>query len=197
MTDPTTAPPGAPCALYYRVSTERQETDSQQSDVAQYVKARGWTVSEIYEEKRSTRGRRPELQRLMQDARRRRFRAVAVWSLDRFGRGLRQIVNNVYELSECGIEFACVKQAIDLSTMQGRLVLYAFAMLAEIERDMLGERIRAGVRASRAKGTRWGVPMVPVDVARARKLVAGGKSISAAARTLGVSRTTLRRRLRP
>ena len=140
--------------IYRCVSTERQEFDSQAQDLAQCVSARGWQLVETYEEKMTgARDRRPELMRLLADARRRRFRAVAVWSLDRFGRGLRQIVTNVYELAELGVEFACVKQAIDLSTMQGRMVLYVFAMLAEIERELNGERVKAGLVAARAQGS--------------------------------------------
>jgi DNA invertase Pin-like site-specific DNA recombinase len=97
------------------------------------------------------RDRRPALVELMADARRRRFRAVVVWSLDRFGRSLPQIVANVHELAARGIEFASIKQAIDLSSMQGRLTLYVFAMLAEIERDLIAQRVKAGLAATRAK----------------------------------------------
>ena len=149
---PPNAPPDAGCAVYYRVSTDRQETDSQREDVERYVAARGWRVARVYEERMSgARDRRPALVELMADARRRRFRAVVVWSLDRFGRSLPQIVANVHELAARGIEFASIKQAIDLSSMQGRLTLYVFAMLAEIERDLIAQRVKAGLAATRAK----------------------------------------------
>src|SRR3989442_14987301 len=98
------------------------------------------------------RDRRSARAELMADARRRRFRAVVVWSLDRFGRTLPQIVHHVHELVGLGIEFASLKQAIDLSTMQGRLTLYVFAMLAELERDMIAQRVKAGLAATRARG---------------------------------------------
>ena len=107
--------------------------------------------------------RRPALAELMADARRRRFRAVVVWSLDRFGRSLPQIVVNVQELAALGVEFASIKQVIDLSTMQGRLTLYVFAMLAEVERDMIAQRVRAGLAATRARGTVLGRPPKAVD----------------------------------
>ena len=108
--DPPKAPPGAACGIYYRVSTSKQETDSQREDVERYVAAREWRPARVYEEVMSgARDRRPALADLMADARRRRFRAVVVWSLDRFGRTLPQIVLNVYELVGLGIEFASVK----------------------------------------------------------------------------------------
>jgi hypothetical protein len=77
---------------------------------------------------------------------------VAVWSLDRFGRSRPQIVVNVYELVSLGVEFVSLTQAIDLSTMQGRLTLYVCAMLAEIERDLIAQRVRAGLAVTRARG---------------------------------------------
>jgi DNA invertase Pin-like site-specific DNA recombinase len=109
------------------------------------------------------------------------FAAVAVWSLDRFGRGLRQIVTNVYELAELGVEFACVKQAIDLSTMQGRMILYVFAMLAEIEREIIGDRVKSGLRAAKARGKTLGRPL-SVDPVAVAELLAKGCSIAQSAR---------------
>ena len=152
-------PPGSACATYLRVSTDKQDLDSQREDVERYVTARGWRVARVYEERMSgAQDRRPALAELMADARRRRFRAVVVWSLDRFGRSLPQIVVNVQELAALGVEFASIKQVIDLSTMQGRLTLYVFAMLAEVERDMIAQRVRAGLAATRARsidGSGW------------------------------------------
>jgi DNA invertase Pin-like site-specific DNA recombinase len=132
------------------------------------------------------RDRRPALAELMADARRRRFRAVVVWSLDRFGRSLPQIVVNVQEL-------ASIKQAIDLSTMQGRLILYVFAMLAEIERDMIAQRVKPGLAATRARGTVLGRPPKAVDPSAVAALLAEGCSRAEMARRLRVSRRTIGR----
>ena len=112
-----------------------------------------------------------------------------VWSLDRLGRGLRALVNHVYDLATLGIEFACVKQAIDLSTMQGRMILYAFAMLAEVEREMIAARVKAGIHAARAKGAR--TPASVVDLEGVQRRLDAGKYLSEIARELGVPRHRL------
>lgn len=134
--------------------------------------------------------RHPALAELMADARRRRFGAVVVWSLDQFGRSLLQIVANMHELAALGIEFSSIKQALGLSTMQGRLTLYVFSMLAEIERDMIVQRVRAGLAAAPAKGTVLGRPRKTVDPSAVAALLADGCSKVEAARRLRVSRRT-------
>ena len=186
---PTTAPRSNEpmrAALYARVSTDTQTTDNQLLELREFAARQGWTVEEYIDRGVSgSRESRPALDRLMFDARRRRFDLVLVWRLDRFGRSLRHIVTALDELQARGVSFVSLNEGIDLSTPAGKLQLHILAALAEFERGRIKERIHAGLTRARAQGKRLGRPrLYPAKIA-----IPGG-SVRAAARIWGVSKTT-------
>lgn len=136
---------------------------------------------------------RPSLNRLMADASQRKFDAVLVWKLDRFGRSLRHLVNALAELEGLGLIFISLRDNLDLSTPSGRLMFQIIGAMAEFERALIQERVKAGLRHARAKGKRLGRPQVIVNVSRIASLRASGLSWRAIARELGVGEGTVRR----
>src|SRR5580692_8111830 len=155
---------------------------------------RGLTIiGEYIDRMTGSKDSRPALNRLMTDAQRRKFDAVLVWKLDRFGRSLRHLVNALAELEALGLTFISLRDNLDLSTPSGRLMFQIIGAMAEFERALIQERVRAGVRNARAKGKRIGRPRKLVDVLeldRLRKQGFGWKKIQA---ELGVSKGTAQR----
>ncbi len=145
---------------------------------------------------RGAKARRPALDRLLANAHRRRFDAVAVWRLDRLARSVRHLVNVAGDLESLGVDLIALDQGIDTSTSAGRFLFHTLAAVGELERDLIRERTVAGVAAARRRGKRLGRPRVHVPVGRAQALLAEGMSISATAQALGVSKATLQRRLK-
>ncbi len=140
--------------IYARVSTADQSTDLQLHDLREYAKARGFDVVAEYvdEAVSGARARRPGLDRLIADARRRRFDAVLVWKLDRLGRNLRHLLTILGELEELGVRFVSLDDAIDTSTAAGRLFMQMRGAFAEYELAQIRERTQAGVAAARRRG---------------------------------------------
>ena len=183
-------------ALYARVSTANgQSPEMQTRELREYVARRGWEIAGEYVDAgiSGARERRPALDRLLADARRRRFDAVVVWRYDRFARSLRQLVNALEEFRALGIDFVSLREGVDTSTPNGRLVFGIFASIAEFERELIRDRVRAGLRNARAKGKRLGRPRVAVDRAKVADLRRGGASWATVGARLGVSRGTARR----
>jgi DNA invertase Pin-like site-specific DNA recombinase len=180
------------CALYARVSTLDQEPENQLQELRRYAEARGWTATEYIDHGVSgAKDRRPSLDRLVADSRRRRFDVLVVWRLDRLGRNLRHLVVLLDELRAVGVEFVSLGEGIDATTPAGKLQLHILAALAEFERARIGERVRAGLARVRASGRQLGRPAVTVadaDIERTRHL-----SVRDAARALGVSRSVAHR----
>jgi DNA invertase Pin-like site-specific DNA recombinase len=180
-------------ALYARVSTLDQEPENQLAELRRYAAARGWTVSEYIDKGVSgAKDRRPALDRLVADARRRRFDAVVCWRLDRLGRSLKHLVTLLEELHSVGVAFVSLGEGIDCTTPAGKLQLHILAALAEFERARIAERVRAGLSRVRAAGTRLGRPRAALDgdaVARTAHL-----SVRDAAKALGVSPALVHRR---
>jgi DNA invertase Pin-like site-specific DNA recombinase len=141
------------------------------------------------------RAKRPALDRLLADARRRQFDAVLVWKLDRLGRSLQHLLTILGEFDEIGVRFVSLDDAIDTSTAAGRLFMQMRGAFAEYELAQIRERTRAGVAAARRRGRRLGRPRAYLNVDRARELLAQGQSLASVATELGVSRRTLRRRV--
>jgi DNA invertase Pin-like site-specific DNA recombinase len=139
---------------------------------------------------------RPELNRLMADAKRRKFDAVLVWKLDRFGRSLRHLVNALAEFESLGIAFVSLTNNLDLSTPSGRLMFQIIGAMSEFERALIQERVKAGLRNAQAKGRKIGRPRATVDVRQIATLRAQGLSYEAIGKQLRVSDATIRRAFR-
>ncbi len=183
-------------ALYARVSTlNNQDPEMQLAEIREYASRRGWLVSEEYVDRgiSGSKESRPALNHLMADAHRRRFDAVLVWKIDRFGRSLKHLVNALAELNARGVAFISLRDNLDLSTPSGRLMFQIIGAMAEFERSLIQERVRAGLRNARAKGKRLGRPRSNVDVTRIATLRASGASWRAISRELGVGLGTLYR----
>src|SRR5579863_8222177 len=180
-------------ALYARVSTTDQTCDNQLIELRRYCEARGWHVSREYVDTgvSGSKDRRPALDELIAAARRRRFGVLVCWRLDRLGRNLRHLVTLLEELRELGIGFVSLGEGIDLGTPAGRLQLHVLAALAEFERSRIQERVRAGLARVRAEGRRLGRPVERVPLERLQAVA--GLSVRAAAKALGVSRSTAQR----
>src|ERR1700676_1202373 len=184
-------------AIYARVSTTNhgQDVSMQTRELREYCERRGFEIVDEYTDVgfSGSKDSRPELNRLMVDAKQRRFDAVCVWKLDRFGRSLRHLVNALAEFESLGVCFVSLKDNLDLSTPSGRLMFQIIGAMAEFERALIQERVRAGMRNARAKGTRIGRPRVAVDSARIAALRASGMSWRTIERELGISVRTARR----
>jgi DNA invertase Pin-like site-specific DNA recombinase len=164
-------------AFYSRVSTlHGQDPELQLRELREYAAARGWTVIGEYTDTgvSGSKESRPGLNQLMSDAHRRKFDAVLVWKLDRFGRSLRHLVNALAELEARGIAFVSLRDNLDLSTPSGRLMFQIIGAMAEFERSLIQERVKAGLRNARAKGKRLGRPRALVDSDRVIALRAQG-----------------------
>jgi DNA invertase Pin-like site-specific DNA recombinase len=184
-------------AIYARVSTTNhgQDASLQTREMRQFAEARGWTLADEYVDSgvSGAKDSRPELNRLMADAKRRRFDVVLVWKLDRFGRSLRHLVNALAEFESLGIAFVSLSDNLDLSTASGRLMFNIIGAMAEFERALIQERVKAGIRNARAKGKRLGRPRVDVDCDRVRQLRCKGIGWKKIAAELGIGVGTLLR----
>jgi DNA invertase Pin-like site-specific DNA recombinase len=179
-------------AIYARVSTFDQEPEHQLAELRRYVAARGWTVHEYVDRGVSgAKDRRPALDSLVADARRRRFDALVVWRLDRLGRNLRHLITLLEELQALGIPFVSLNEGIDATTPAGKLQMHILGAIAEFERARIAERVKAGLQRAKAHGRRLGRPQAFVPVERVQAV--SHASAAVAARTLGVSRSTLKR----
>jgi len=182
-------------ATYSRVSTaDKQDVTMQTAELAEYVKARQWTLASEYTDRvTGASDRRPGLDRLMQDARLRRFDVLAIWKLDRLFRDLRHMVNTVAELQALGVALVSVRDNLDLSTPSGRLQFHIISAMAEFEKALIVERVRAGVAHARAKGKTLQRPRTIRDAAKVARMRAEGSSWSVIAKATGESVASCRR----
>jgi len=185
--------------IYARVSTLEQKTLPMQLDkMKKYVKDRGWMVSVQVEDIGSGAKERPKRDEILRAARRREIDAVVVWKLDRWGRSLVDLVTTLKELSELGVGFVSLTEALDLTTPTGRAMTGLLAVFAEFEREILRERVKAGIAQARSKGGRHGRPKTAaLRLDQIRKLKRQGLSHSEIARRLSIGRTSVRRLLKP
>jgi len=167
-------------ALYARVSTlNNQDPEMQLAELREYAGRRGWQIVEEFTDQgiSGCKESRPALNRLMSDACRRRFDAVLVWKIDRFGRSLKHLVNALAELAALGVAFISLRDNLDLSTPSGRLMFQIIGAMAEFERALIQERVRAGLRNARAKGRTLGRPRVIVDVSKIADIFRRGLAV--------------------
>jgi DNA invertase Pin-like site-specific DNA recombinase len=184
-------------AIYARVSTRDQDTDLQLRELHTYVERRGWTIAAEHVDQgvSGTKERRPALDKLMHEARRQKFRAVVVWKFDRFARSVRHLVTALGEFRELGIDFVSITEAIDTSTPLGRAMFAIVGAIAEFERELIRERVVAGVAKAKATGKRLGRPRAVLDLTTVRARLEAGASLRAVARDLKVHHVTLARAL--
>lgn len=184
-------------ALYARVSTNEQDPDLQLADLRRTAEQRGWTVAGEYIDQgiSGAKASRPDLDRLMEAARARKIDVVAVWRFDRFARSTQHLLVALEEFRALGVDFVSVREAIDTSTPMGKMVFTLIAAVAEMEREMIRERVQAGVDRARAAGKKLGRPRRELDLRAAHILLEQGHSQRQVADMLGVPRGTLRRRL--
>jgi DNA invertase Pin-like site-specific DNA recombinase len=177
-------------ALYGRVSTAEQNAAMQLEELRSYCGRRQWTIIEEFIDAgvSGSKESRPALNRLLADAKRRKFDAVLVYRYDRFARSLRQLVNALAEFDALGIHFVSLHEGVDTSTPNGRLVFGIFASIAEFERELIRGRVRSGLAAARARGKRLGRPRVIVDAATIAVLRSEGLSWAKIGERLGWER---------
>ncbi len=167
----------------------------QLSELREHAARRGWIVSGEYVDQgiSGSKESRPELNRLTADAHRRAFDAVLVWKIDRYGRSLKHLVNALADLNAYGVAFVSFRDNLDLSTPSGRLMFQIIGAMAEFERSLIQERVRAGLRNARAKGKKFGRPRARVDAASVAALRSEGLSWSRVCQALKVSKGTAQR----
>lgn len=184
-------------AIYGRVSTDGQSVDLQINELREYVARRNWQVVEEYLDVgiSGSKESRPALNRLMADARQRKFDILLVWKIDRFGRSLKHLVNSLAELENVGVAFVSLRDSLDLSSPAGRLMAQLLGAISEFERSLITERVRAGIRNARNKGRRLGRPRLEVDCGRIARLRATGASLRTISEQLGVSLGSVHRAL--
>lgn len=179
-------------AIYARVSTFDQEPENQLAELRRYIDARGWAGTEFVDRGVSgAKDRRPALDALLKDAKRRRFDVLVCWRLDRLGRNLRHLVTLIEELQSLGVTFVSLGEGIDCTTPAGKLQLHILAALAEFERERIRERVLAGLHRAKAQGKRLGRPRSSPAM-----LDIPGGSVRAAASAWGVSKSTAARWIR-
>jgi len=189
-------------AIYARVSTANngQDPTMQTRELKEYVERRGWQLAGEYVDVgiSGSKEKRPELDRLMADAHRRRFSAVAVWKFDRMARSVSHLLRVLETFGSLGVDFVSLSEAIDTGTPAGKMVFTVLGAVAELERSLIIERVRAGMRNARAKGRRIGRPPqtqlsseLRSDIASAYQF--GGTSLRLLAKTFGTSLATVQR----
>ncbi len=183
-------PRGVRAAIYARVSTaDGQDPTMQTRELREYCAHRGWELAGEYLDVgiSGAKEKRPELDCLMTDAHRRRFDAVVVWKFDRFARSVSHLLWALETFRALGVEFVSYSEQLDTSTPAGKMVFTVLGAVAELERSLIAERVKAGLRNARAKGKWLGRPRKVLDVARIARLRAAGHSWRAVAAELGVS----------
>jgi DNA invertase Pin-like site-specific DNA recombinase len=181
--------------LYARVSTQDQQTlPMQNRAMREYAVRRGWTIAMQVKEVGSGATQRQRREELMEAARRRKIDVVVVWRLDRWGRSVTDLLTTLQELEHLGVGFVSLTEALDLTTPAGRAMAALLAVFAAFEREILGERVRAGLAHARLNGKRLGRPATAVQYTnQIRKLRRSGLSKSEIARHLQIGRTSVRR----
>ena len=159
-------------AIYSRVSGSGQNPEMQIKELQAYCRNRGWKIAGEYSDRTSgALDSRPELNRLMADADRRRFDVVAVWKFDRFARSVSHLLRALETFRALGIEFLSLSENVCTSTPAGKMVFTVLGSVAELERSLIGERVKAGLRNAKANGVRLGrPPLRELSIAEVRQL---------------------------
>lgn len=187
----STVPSKVHAAIYARVSTINagQDPTMQTRELEEYCQRRAWKVFDCYVDNgvSGKKDSRPQLNRMMQDAHERRFDFVVVWRFDRFARSVSHLLRALETFNSLGIQFVSLSEQVDTSTPTGRMVFTVFGAVAELERNLIVERVRAGLRHARSKGKQLGRPKKSIDVAQIKSMRAAGVSWRTISRKMGVS----------
>jgi DNA invertase Pin-like site-specific DNA recombinase len=185
-------------AIYARVSTKDQSCDLQVRDLKAYCSARKFTIFREYIDvgESGAKNSRPELNELMADARKRKFDSVVVWRFDRFARSTKHLLLALEEFRSLGIQFISYQENIDTSSPLGQALFTIVSAVAQLERDLIRERVNAGIRNARALGKQLGRPRRIVDREDLARLRAEGASLREIAQKLQLGYGTVRLRLR-
>jgi DNA invertase Pin-like site-specific DNA recombinase len=190
--------------MYLRVSTDKQSVDMQQAELAAIAERAGWQIVETYQDEgvsgAKSRDQRPQFDRMLKDATRRKFDVLMAWSVDRLGRSLQDLINSMSDWQAAGIDLYLREQAVDTTTPGGRALFQMMGVFAEFERAMIRQRVQAGVDRARDKGKRLGRPRIGEGkndkrrgvTERLRTELAAGTSLRETARRCGVSLSTVK-----
>ena len=177
------------------ISNDKQKTELQLSELRDYVSRSRWKIYKEYVDHGYTGAntKRPAFTEMMADARKKKFDVLLVWKFDRLSRSMRDLINTISEIESLGLDFVSYENQIDTSTPSGKLVFHVIGSVSEFERDIIAERVRAGLANARRKGKRLGRPPYPqTKKDEAQKLRQQGKSLRAIGQTLGVSEGSVR-----
>ncbi len=186
-------------ALYARVSTTDQSTESQLLDLRRYVADRGWHLHREYTDTgvSGTKDSRPALNQLMDDAKKRKFSVVLVWRFDRFARSTRHLINALDEFRNLGVDFVSYQENIDTSSPLGSAIFTIISAVAQLERDIIAERVKAGLRRAVEAGKQLGRPNgTSLDVEAIHRLRSEGLSLMRIAKALKTSKSSIARLLK-
>ena len=186
-------------ATYARVSTDKQAVEMQLAELKDYRKKREWGIYKEYIDQGYSGGniKRPAFAQMMEAARKRKFDVLLVWKLDRLGRSLKDLIDTLDELGALGIDFVSYENQLDTSTPTGKLVFHVIGAVAEFEKDIIRERVKAGLENAKRKGKRLGRPPVPDGVLeKAKALRKEGLSFRKIGKRLGVDEGTVRKKMK-
>jgi DNA invertase Pin-like site-specific DNA recombinase len=180
--------------FYMRVSTVDQHPESQLHDLREMARQRGYEIAHEYTDRISgTKAKRPGLDELMRDARRGRFDVVLVWASDRLARSVRHFLEVLDEFNHLNIEFVSYRENLDTSGPLGRAIVVIIGAIAELERNLIVERVRAGMRRAKLEGRHIGRRPLDLDRAAVLRHRAHGQSLGQIAKTFTISRATVSR----
>jgi DNA invertase Pin-like site-specific DNA recombinase len=182
-------------AVYARVSTDKQKVDMQLRELRKFAARSGFKIYKEYlDQATGANTKRPALQEMIEAARKRRFDVLIVWKLDRLSRSLKDLINTLDELGSCGVDFVSYDNNLDTSTPTGKLVFQIVGAVAEFEKDIIRERVIAGLANAKAKGKQLGRPPLPLNILnKAKELKATGHSFRYIEKKLGVGEGSIRK----
>jgi len=186
---------GKSVAIYARVSTDRQSTESQLNALREYAGKRAWAISKEYIDEGYTGSntKRPAFNEMMADAKKRKFDVLLVYKLDRLSRSLKDLITTLDDLKSIGIDFISYDNGLDTTTPTGRLMFNVVGAVAEFEREIIKERVRAGLENAKRKGKRLGRPPASSALVKeAKRLRSQGMSYRKIGKQLGIPESTVR-----
>ena len=186
-------------ACYVRCSTAGQTTSNQTLELKRYCERQGWVIAKIYEDQAISGSQhdRPALNELLSDAKQGKFDVVVVWKIDRLARSTAHLLEILNHLRASKVDFCSSTQGIDTTTAHGRMIFTFLGAISEFERELITERVTAGIARAKQEGVQFGRPRVGFDINRALELRKEGLSWGLLAKKMGVSSATLRRAIPP